>query len=34
MSSGFPTRSDTHQAVSPQKMVSGLKVRILEHEEW
>ena len=27
-SSGFPTRSDTNQAVQPQKMARGLKFRI------
>ena len=27
-SSGFPTRSDTSQAVQPQKMARGLKFRI------
>ena len=27
-SSGFPTRSDTNQAVQPQKMATGLKFRI------
>ena len=32
MSSGFPTRSDTNQAVQPQKMGRGLKFRILEEE--
>ena len=26
--SGFPTRSDTNQAVQPQKMARGLKFRI------
>ena len=28
MSSGFPTMSDTYQAVKPQKMDRGLKFRI------
>ena len=32
MSSGFPTRSDTNQAVQPQEMAGGLKFRILEEE--
>ena len=27
-SSGFPNRSDTNQAVDPQKMAGGLKFRI------
>ena len=31
-SSQFPTRSDTNQAVQPQKMARGLKFQILEVE--
>ena len=31
-SSGFPTRSDTNQAVQPHKIVRGLKVWIKEEE--
>ena len=31
-SSGFPTRSDTNQAVLPQEMARGLKFRIKEEE--
>ena len=30
MTLGFPTRSDTNQALPPQKMASGLKFWILE----
>ena len=30
LSSEFPTRSDTNQAVQPQKMAGGLKFRIWE----
>ena len=33
MSSGFPTRSDTNQAVQPQKMARGLEFRIEKEEE-
>ena len=32
-SSGFPTRSDTNQAVQLQKQAIGLKIRIKEEEE-
>ena len=32
LSSGFPTRSDTNQAVQSQQMARGLKFRILEVE--
>ena len=32
-SSGFPTRSDTNQAVQPQKIARGLKFWILVVEE-
>ena len=32
LSSGFLTRSDTNQAVQPQKMGRGLKFRIKEVE--
>ena len=31
-SSGFPTRSDTNQAVQSQKMARGMKFRIQEVE--
>ena len=32
LSSGFPTRSDTNQAVQPQKMARGLKFQIQEQD--
>ena len=32
LSSGFQTRSDTNQAVQPQKMARDLKYRIWEEE--
>ena len=32
--SGVPTRSDTNQAVQPQKMSKGLKFRIKEEERF
>ena len=32
LSSGFPTRSETNQAVQPQKMAIGLKFRLQEVE--
>ena len=32
MSSGFPTRSDTNQALQPQKMARGLKIKIYKDD--